>query len=44
MIVLSAQLLVQALAKGEDVSYGAGWTDTPDALPPTSLQVSPKAT
>lgn len=44
MIVLSAQLPVQALAEGADVSFGAGWTDTPDALPSTSLWVSPKAT
>ena len=44
MILLSIQLLVWALAKGEDVSYGAGWTDIPDAPPSTSLQISPKAT
>ena len=42
MIVLSAQLPVQALPEGADVSFGAGWTDTPDALPSTSLWVSPK--
>lgn len=44
MNVFSTQLQVRALAKGEDVSYGAGWTDIPDALPSTSLRVSPKAT
>ena len=33
MILLSTHLLVWALAKGEDVSYGAGWTDIPDAPP-----------